>query len=222
MLRMLALFGCCEFLPLTRRTFGLGFCLLLAGVYTVKHQLLVYVPVSAAYQALNEYAAVALAIHLLGRFVSARMAARHARVPGNYPGMPWLRFFGLPDRAARLYGEPVLALAIALWAAQSVVWLRFHPFFFLHDLLPMPYGIATPFPLWYRQHGVMIAHALPLVSALALAAFNRLGVRPKEKTPVVQETSLSFSEVQSPPAPGLPSPSAVSMARGLSQGGKTP
>ena len=45
-MRALLLLGCCEFLPLTRRTFGLGFCLRLAGVYAVKHQLLVYLPVS--------------------------------------------------------------------------------------------------------------------------------------------------------------------------------
>jgi hypothetical protein len=219
MLRVLArlgcLFGCCEIIPLTRRTFGFGFCLLLAMIYTVKHQLLVYLPVSVAYQSLNEYAALALAIHLLGRFVSARMAARHLGVPRGYHGTPWLRYLGMSDRAARLYAEPLLALGIALWAAQTVVWLRFRPLFFLHDLLPMPYGVATPFPLWYRRHGVMIAHALPVVSALALALFNRLSVpKPVDNTPP-KEDPLTFSEVSQPASAALPVPSAAHLARAL-------
>ena len=217
MLRGLCLLGCCELLPLTRRTFGFSFCLLLTVIYTVKHQLLVYVPVSAGYQALNEYAALALALHLLGRFVSARMARRHAGVPGSYPGSPWLRFFGFSDRAARLYGEPVLALVIAVWAAAlGRVFLRFRPLFFLSDVLPMPYGIAgTPFPLWYRQYGVMIAHALPFFAALSLAMFNRLGMPKPVSDAPPQEDVLTFSEVGQSPAPTLPVPSAARLARAL-------
>jgi hypothetical protein len=222
MLWMLALIGCAELLPLTRRTFGFGFCLLLAGVFIVKHQLLVYVPVSELYQALNQYAAFALAVHLLGRFISPRMVMRHAGVPDGYPGMPWLRLFGLSDQAARLYGEPVLALVFALVAAQTVVLWRFRPLFFLRDVLPAPYGVTAPFPLWYRQYGVMIAHALPALAAMSLAAFNYLQLAPTEHAPLTLDTPLTFSEVQQPPAPKLPSPSVAAMARQLPQRGKRP
>jgi hypothetical protein len=216
-MRALLLLGCCEFLPLTRRTFGLGFCLLLAGVYAVKHQLLVYVPVSVAYQQLHQYTALALAVHLLGRFVSGRMAMRHAGVPGNYPGTPWLCFIGISERAARFYAEPLLALAVALWAAAlGMVLPRFQPMFFLSDVLPLPYGIETPFPLWYRQYGVMIAHALPLLSALSLALFNRLEAPKPASDASPREDRLTFSEVGQPPAPvALPVPSAARLARDL-------
>jgi hypothetical protein len=90
--------------------------------------------------------------------------------------------------------------------------------FFLHDLLPMPYGVpgmTAPFPLWYRRHGVMIAHALPVVSALALALFNRLSVpKPVDNTPP-QEEPLTFSEVSQPAPAALPVPSAAHLARAL-------
>jgi hypothetical protein len=216
-MRTLLLLGCCEFLPLTRRTFGLGFCLLLAGVYAVKHQLLVYVPVSVAYQQLHFYASLALAVHLLGRFISGRMAMRHAGVPGSYPGTPWLCYIGIPDQAARFYAEPLLALAVALWAAAlGMVLPRFQPLFFLSDVLPLPYGIKTPFPLWYEQYGAMIAHAIPLLSALSLALFNRLDVSKPVSDASPREDCLTFSEVGLPSAPAaLPVPSAARLAREL-------
>ena len=215
MLRGLMLLGCCEFLPLTRRTFGLGFCLRLALLYAVKHQLLVYLPVSIAYQQLHQYAMLALGVHLLGRFFIVRMAMRHAGVPGSYPGTPWLCFIGIPERAARFYAEPLLALAVALWAAAlEGVLPRFQPMFFLSDVLPLPYGIETPFPLWYREYGVMIAHAIPLLSALSLALFNRLDAPKPASDASPREDRLTFSEVGQPPAPAaLPVPSAVRLAR---------
>ena len=222
MLRLLALLGCCELLPLTRRTFGFGFCLLLAGVFIVKHQLLVYLPVSALYQALNQYAAFALAVHLLGRFLSPRMIMRHAGVPESYSGMPWLRFFGLSDYTARLYGEPLLALVFALVAAQTVVFWRFRPLFFMRDVLPAPFGVTAPFPLWYRQYGVIIAHALPAVAAMSLAAFNYLHLAPTERAQLTYEAPLTFPEVQQPSAPKLPFPSVAAMARQLPQRGNRP
>jgi hypothetical protein len=213
MLRALCLLGCCELLPLTRRTFGLGFCLLLALLYAVKHQLLVYLPVSIAWQELHQYTMLALVLHLLGRFFIARMAMRHAGVPGGYPGTPWLCFLGFSDRAARLYAEPVLALVLAIWAAQGMVFLRFRPMFFLREVLPLPYGIETPFPLWYRQYGVLIAHALPAVSALSLALYNRLTVPEPDVTDAPPtEEPLTFSEIGQADAPALPVPSAVRMA----------
>jgi hypothetical protein len=214
-MRALLLLGCCELLPLTRRTFGLGFCLLLAGVYAVKHQLLVYVPVSVAYQQLHLYASFALGVHLLGRFVSGRMFVRHAGVPGNDPGTPWLCYVGIPEQAARLYGEPLLALAVALWAAAlDKVQARFQPMFFLSDVLPLPYGIETPFPLWYEQYGVMIAHAIPLLSALSLALLNRLDAPKPVSDASPRQDRLAFSEVELPPAPAaLPVPSAERLAR---------
>jgi hypothetical protein len=214
-MRALLLLGCCEFLPLTRRTFGLGFCLLLAGVYAVKHQLLVYVPVSVAYQQLHLYASFALGVHLLGRFLSGRMMLRHAGVPGNDLGTPWLCYIGIPERAARLYGEPLLALAVALWAAAlDKVQARFQPMFFLSDVLPLPYGIETPFPLWYEEYGVMIAHAIPLLSALSLALFNRLDAPKPVSDASPRQDRLTFSEVGLPPAPAaLPVPSAEQLTR---------
>jgi hypothetical protein len=214
-MRALLLLGCCEFLPLTRRTFGLGFCLLLAGVYAVKHQLLVYLPVSVAYQQLHLWASLALGVHLLGRFLSGRMFVRHAGVPGSYPGTPWLCYVGIPERAARLYAEPLLALAVALWAAAlKGVLPRFQPMFFLSEVLPLPYGIETPFPLWYRQYGVMIAHAIPLLSALSLALFNRLDAPKPVRDTSAGQDRLTFSEVGLPPAPAnLPVPSAARLAR---------
>ena len=214
-MRTLLLFGCCEFLPLTRRTFGLGFCLLLAGVYALKHQLLVYVPVSVAYQQLHQYTALALAVHLLGRFFSGRMAMRHAGVPGNYPGTPWLCFLGIPERAARFYAEPLLVLAVALWAAAlGMVQWRFQPFFFMSEVLPLPYGIETPFPLWYEEYGVMIAHAIPLLSALSLALFNRLDAPRPVPDLASRQDRLTFSEAGLPAAPAdLPVPSAARLAR---------
>jgi hypothetical protein len=67
-------------------------------------------------------------VHLLGRFFSGRMMVRHAGVPGNYPGTPWLCLIGIPEQAARLYAEPLLALAVALWAAAlGMVLPRFQP-----------------------------------------------------------------------------------------------
>jgi hypothetical protein len=215
MLRALCLLGCCELLPLTRRTFGLGFCLLLALLYAVKHQLLVYLPVSIAWQELHQYTMLALALHLLGRFFIVRMAMRHAGVPGSYPGTPWLCFLGFSDRAARLYAEPVLALVLAIWAAAlDMVLPRFQPVFFLSEVLPLPYGIETPFPLWYRQYGVMIAHALPVVSALCLTLYNRLTMpKPDVTDAPPKEEPLTFSEVGQPSAPALPVPSAVRMTR---------
>ena len=214
-MRVLLLFGCCEFLPLTRRTFGLGFCLLLAGVYALKHQLLVYVPVSVAYQQLHFWASLALGVHLLGRFLSGRLFVRHAGVPGNDPGTPWLSYVGIPERAARLYGEPLLALAVALWAAAlGMVQWRFQPMFFLSEVLPLPYGIKTPFPLWYRQYGVMIAHAVPLLSALSLALFNRLDAPKPVRDAAFHQDRLTFSEAGLPSAPdALPVPSAARLAR---------
>ena len=213
-MRALLLFGCCEFLPLTRRTFGLGFCLRLAGVYALKHQLLVYLPVSIAYQQLHLYAAFALAVHLLGRFLSGRMMMRHAGVPGNDPGTPWLCYLGIPEQTARLYAEPLLALAVALWAAAlGMVQLRFQPLFFLSEVLPLPYGIETPFPLWYEEHGVMIAHAIPLLSALALALFNRLDAPKPVRDLISSPDRLTFTEAGLPPAPAaLPVPSAERLA----------
>ena len=214
-MRTLLLLGCCEFLPLTRRTFGLGFCLLLAGVYTLKHQLLVYVPVSVAYQQLHQYTSLALAVHLLGRFLSGRMFVRHAGVPGNYPGTPWLCFLGISGRTARFYAEPLLVLAVALWAAAlGMVQLRFQPLFFLSEVLPLPYGIETPFPLWYEQYGVMIAHAIPLLSALSLALFNRLDAPRPVRELASSQDRLTFSEAGLPPAPAdLPVPSVERLAR---------
>ncbi len=214
-MRTLLLLGCCEFLPLTRRTFGLGFCLLLAGVYALKHQLLVYVPVSVAYQQLHQYTALALAVHLLGRFLSGRMAMRHASVPGNYPGTPWLCFIGIPERAARFYAEPFLVLAVALWAASlGMVQWRFQPLFFMSEVLPLPYGFETPFPLWYEEYGVMIAHAIPLLSALSLALFNRLDAPRPVRNAASSQDRLTFSEAGLPPAPAdLPVPSAARLAR---------
>jgi hypothetical protein len=212
--RALLLLGCCEFLPLTRRTFGFGFCLYLTGIYALKHQLLVYLPVSLAYQQLHLYASFALGVHLLGRFLSGRMFVRHAGVPESYPGTPWLCRLGIPERAARLYGEPLLALAVALWAASlGVVLPRFRPFFFLSEVLPLPYGIETPFPLWYKEYGVMIAHAVPLLSALSLALFNRLGAAKPVRDLASSPDRLTFTEAGLPPAPAdLPVPSATRLA----------
>jgi hypothetical protein len=218
LLRLLLLLGACDFLPLTRRQFGFGFCLLLAGVYALKHQLLVYVPVAEGYYGLQQYAALAVGIHLLGRFFSARFAMRHVGVPGGYPGWPWLCYIGIPDRAARLYAEPLLALLVGFLAGQGRVYARFVPLFFLDGVLPLPY--EEPYPDWYEANAYVIAQAVPVVSALALALFNRLDL-PRPARPVTNTgRTLAVFEVRLPPAPRLPSPSAAVMARQLPQGGK--
>lgn len=223
LLRTVLLFGCCEVVPLTRRTFGFGFCLWLALLFAVKHQVLIYVPVSGYYQVLNEYAALAMLFHLVGRFVSIRMLMRHAGLPLGYPGTPWLRFFGLSDKAAPYYGEPLLVLIFAWYAMQTPVYLHFRPLF-RFDFMPLPYGVAgSPFPLWYRRYGIVFAYLLPVISALCLAFLNRLAVRKPSKQAPSQEKPLTFTDVQpSAPAAALPVPSAAGLARALHHERNTP
>jgi hypothetical protein len=81
-------------------------------------------------------------------------------------------------------------------------------------VLPLPYGIETPFPIWYEQYGVMIAHAIPLLSALSLTLFNRLDAPKPASDASPREDRLTFSEVRQPHVPAaLPVPSVARLAR---------
>jgi hypothetical protein len=217
--RTFLLLGCAEFLPLTRRQFGVGFSVWLALAFGLKHQLLTYLPVTEYHQLLNQWAGIALAVHLLGRFFSAKMALRHAGLPGDYAGVPLPCFLGVPLKTAQRYIEPLMVAVFAAWAAGSMTLLRFQPAFFLTEIFPLPYGIVTPFPFWYRENAVLMARLLPVVSALALALYNRLDAPPKaDARAIPQEEKLTFSPVHLPLAPApLPTPSAARMALELQQ-----
>jgi hypothetical protein len=144
-------------------------------LFTIKHQILAYLPASYGYMEWHHFSAVVLAFNLLARFFVARVAYRCALVPANDPGRFLLWPSSWRTKYLLYYVEPALLLGFLLYYRVSAppYSLRFVPMFWL-DKLPLPYGIVQPYPVWYVQNAITIAFWLPFLTLPALWLHNRL------------------------------------------------
>jgi hypothetical protein len=118
-LHMVAFFGCCEMLPLTRGYFGIGYIGGIAAMLALKQHLLQYLPVASSFIVLHHFAAYAAMLWLVYRVVSMSRNALDAEIPGEDPGF----WFWWPFRWRRtiplLYLEPLMALMLACFSLTS-------------------------------------------------------------------------------------------------------
>ena len=179
---LLLRFGCVEALPLLRTYTGTGYGVMLAALFVIKHEVLTYLPASQGYIQWHRGSAMMLAFNLVGRFVFAHAAWQCSLVPSHDPGRCLVWPAHWRKKYLLLYLEPALLLGLILFYEVTAppYFLRFVPMFWW-DVLPLPYGIAQPYPAWYLRHAVTIAQALPFLMVPALWCNNRFDYAASEE-----------------------------------------